>query len=172
MVEQLLEVGPGAAVVAATAGPKAVAAPLVPASGGTTVVEELVVVEDVLEGEDEEEAAVHPGSSSPSSLSLHALPFFPSRPPVGRSKFQRWEEDPGAGSSNDELAPAAMRPSYLDAARKALLTTPSSLVGALNAAQHVAVVKGTHPVPARRKRHHRRRTSAPDGHGTPWLRAV
>jgi hypothetical protein len=59
---------------------------------------EPVIVQDVLEDKDEEEVA----ASSPPSLSPHALPFFPTRRSDGRSKFRRWEEDLGAGSSDDE----------------------------------------------------------------------
>ena len=53
-------------------------------------------------------------------------PLFLARRSVGRSKFRRWEEDPGTGSSNDE----ATRSSYLDAARKALSATPPPSAGA------------------------------------------
>jgi hypothetical protein len=65
-------------------------------------------------------------------------PFFPIYQSAGKSKFRRWEEDLCAGNSDDELA-SATRCSYLEAARKALRTTPPPPVGAPDAALSAAL---------------------------------
>jgi hypothetical protein len=71
------------------------------------------------------------------------------------------------GSSNDEPTPTATRPSYLDAARKALWATSPPSAGAANATQCVAAMEGALRVPARGKRCQRRRSCAPAGRGAP-----
>ncbi|CAD6248491.1 unnamed protein product [Miscanthus lutarioriparius] len=161
---------------ATTSEPKPAA---VPATVGGLVDETMVVVEDVLDDEDEEEDVVdedededaaRSGRPSPSSLSAHAPPFFPAHRLAGRSKFRRWEDNPGAGSFDDELASSAARSSYLDATRRALRATPPPPAGAPDAAQ--SAVEGTHPVPARGKRRRRCRTAAPNGRGTQPLNAA
>jgi hypothetical protein len=83
------------------------------------------------------------GRSSPSSLSPHALHFFPIHQSTGRSKFRRWEKEPCADSSDDELA-SATRLLYLDAARHAFRATPPSPAGAPDAAQNIATVADNH----------------------------
>lgn len=97
-------------------------------------------------------------------------PFVPARQLAGRSKSRRWEDDPSVGSSDDELASSTTHSSYLDATRKALRATFPPPTGASDAA-HCAV-EGTHPVPARGKQRHRRRTAVPNGHGTQPLNAA
>jgi hypothetical protein len=103
-----------------------------------------------------------------SSLSPHAAPFHPGGSLVGHSKARRWADaDPGAGSSDDEPAPVASRPSYLDGAGKALRATPLPSARAAIATHNVAAVERAHWVPAGEKRHQRRcqrrrrRSSAP-----------
>jgi hypothetical protein len=58
----------------------------VPAIDGRTEDEMLVIVEDVPDDKEEEDAA-RSDRSSPSSLSMLSLLFFPARRLVGRSKF-------------------------------------------------------------------------------------
>jgi hypothetical protein len=70
---------PDSAIAVATAGPKSVAASLVPATGGRTVDEELVIIEDVLEDEDngledEDEEEVYRKPASCICLTFTSLP--------------------------------------------------------------------------------------------------
>jgi hypothetical protein len=103
-----------------------------------------------------------------SSLSPHAAPFHPRGSSVGRSKARRWADaNPGTGSSDDKPAPVASRPSYLDAARKALRATPLPSAGAAIVTHNVAAMERAHRVPAggkrrqRQRQQRRRRSSAP-----------
>lgn len=97
-------------------------------------------------------------SPRPSSLSPHAAPFHPEGSSVGRSKARRWEDaDPVADSSDDESAPVASRPSYLDVARKALRARPSPSAGVVTATRTAAAMDGAHRLPTGGKQRQRRR---------------
>jgi hypothetical protein len=86
-------------------------------------------------------------------LSPLAVPFHPGGSSVGCSKARQWADaDPGADSSDDEPTPAAARPSYLDAARKAIRATSTPTAGAAIGMQRVATM-----VPARGEQRRLRR---------------
>ena len=65
------------ATVHTPTGPKSIVDLPVPATDARMDDKSLVIIEDVLEDEDEEEDVTRSGSSSPSPLSAHAPPLFP-----------------------------------------------------------------------------------------------
>jgi hypothetical protein len=180
----------------ATAAATSLGAPSAPLTSGTGAGEGMVdevVVEDVFSDDDEDEeaaaftdsgvCAVQVPPPSPSSLqptggqsrwpskplSPLAAPFHPRGSSVGHSKARRWADtDPSTDSFDDEPTPAAARPSYLDAARKAIraMSTPTPTAGAAIGMQRVTAMVPARGEQRRWRCQQRRRSSAPVAQAT------